>query len=137
DNALVRGACRHPISEAGLGASVERIGRLIGSVAADPKSYGKLAVVGPVSRDEFDRPVWGLEHAVPAGLDPTLERGGRRTYFFHPDSHLPMLIVASDESGAEAEYYRYDRLQQAVRLDDDDFDPDRLWGKAGTKTASR
>ncbi|MFO0929094.1 MAG: hypothetical protein U0736_19080 [Gemmataceae bacterium] len=41
-----------------------------------------------------------------------------------------MLLVACwDERGQEVEYYRYDRLQAGVRLDDSDFDPERLWGK--------
>ncbi|NBO93177.1 MAG: DUF1571 domain-containing protein [Planctomycetia bacterium] len=134
DNSLVRNACRHPIDEAGFAASVERIGRLIANVAQNPKTQGKLTVLGPLSREEFDKPVFALEHTLPAGLDPTLEQGGRRTYFFHPDHHLPMLITAQDHNGAEAEYYRYDRLQADVNLDDEDFDPDQLWGKPMTPT---
>jgi hypothetical protein len=137
DNVLVRGACRHPITEAGLAASVERIGRLITDAERDPRTHGKVSLLGPTNRGEFEKPVWGLEHALPAGLDPTLPRGGKRSYYFHPDSQLPMLITAYDETGAEVEYYRYDRLQPGVKLDDDDFDPDRLWGKSGTTTASR
>ena len=139
DNILVRNACRHPLEQAGLAASVERIGRLLANTQDDPKRHGTLKLVGPVARDEFEKPVWGLEHTMPPGLDPTLERGGKRTYFFHPETHLPMLITAFDERGNEAEYYFYDRLQRAVKLDDHDFDPDHLWGKPAesTTTASR
>ena len=65
--------------------------------------------------------------------DPSLPRGGRRYYFFHPDSQLPTLIVAKDDRGREVEYYFHDRLLSNVKLDDDDFDPDRLWSKAKAK----
>jgi hypothetical protein len=43
-----------------------------------------------------------------------------------------MLILAKDERGQEVEYYRYDRLQPGVKLDDADFDPDVLWAKKDT-----
>jgi hypothetical protein len=141
DNILVKSACRHPLEEAGLSASVDRIGRLLANTRDDPRRHGTLKLLGPVKRDEFEKAVWAIEHTLPAGLDSTLERGGKRTYFFHPDTHLPMLITAFDERGNEAEYYHYDRLQRAVKLDDHDFDPDHLWGKpaeaATTTTASR
>ena len=38
-------------------------------------------------------------------------------------------------SREEAEYYRFDRLQLGVKLDNADFDPDRLWPKRETKSA--
>jgi hypothetical protein len=39
------------------------------------------------------------------------------------------LLVTRDDRGQEVEYYHYDRLQFPVRLDDADFNPDRLWKK--------
>jgi hypothetical protein len=129
DNILVKSACRHPLEEAGLAASVERIGRILALSRDDPKRQGTVKLIGPVKRDEFEKPVWGLEHTLPPQADPTLERGGKRTYFFDPDTFLPTLITAYDERGIEVEYYFYDRLQRAVKLDDHDFDPDFLWGK--------
>ncbi|MFQ3592196.1 MAG: DUF1571 domain-containing protein [Gemmataceae bacterium] len=130
DNILVKNACRHPLEEAGLAASVERLGRILSQTRDDPKRYGRVKLIGPVKRNEFEQPVWGLEHTLPPGADPTLERGGKRTYYFDPDTHLPMLITAFDERGEEVEYYFYDRLQRAVKLDDYDFDPDHLWGRS-------
>lgn len=124
DSALVKTAARHPITEAGLAASVERIGRL---AAAEGK--GKVVVLGPLTRPEFERPVYALEHTLPPGADKTLEQGGKRTYYFHPENGLPMLVTAQDEADREVEYYRYDRLQAGVKLDDADFDPESLWGK--------
>ena len=34
-----------------------------------------------------------------------------------------------DDGGQEVEYYWFDRIQYPVRLDDDDFNPDKLRGK--------
>jgi hypothetical protein len=39
-----------------------------------------------------------------------------------------------DATGREVDYYCFDRFQFDVRLDDDDFNPDKLWGPpAGAK----
>jgi hypothetical protein len=92
---------------------------------------GRLSVLAGVKRPEFDQPVAAVEHVLPGGLDPSLPRGGRRTWFFDPEMKLPMLICTTDERGREAEYYRYDRLQYPVNLQDSDFDPDKLWSKPG------
>jgi hypothetical protein len=136
DNLLVRNACRHPITHAGIGASIERIGEVLAAQERGDRKLGSLTVLAPTERPEFGRPVHAIEHALPAGADPSLPKGGRRLYFFHPESGLPMLITTRDERNQEVEYYLYDRLQPKVLLDDADFDPDTLWGKpAGRNTA--
>ena len=38
-----------------------------------------------------------------------------------------MLVVTYDNRNQEVEYYLYDRLQTPVKLDGDDFNPDKLW----------
>lgn len=129
DSLLVRTACRHPITEAGLGASIERIAALIAATSKSDPRQGTLRLLGPANRAEFAKPAPALEHTLPPGLDPTLPRGGRRTYYFDPETDLPTLVTTRDDQGREVEYYLYDRLQPSVKLDDDDFDPDRLWGK--------
>ncbi len=129
DNALVKGAARHPISEAGIAACISRMERLLNDVQARGDKAGRLAVLGPMQRPEFDKPVLALEHTIPPKEDETLPLGGKRTYYFDPDTNLPMLVTAEDEKGREAEYYRSDRLLTDVKLDDADFDPDRLWGR--------
>jgi hypothetical protein len=101
------------------------------------RKHGSLQLIGPIRRAEFDSPVVGLEHQIPEGAEPSLPRGGKRTYFFHPDNSLPMLIIAHNERGQEVEYYRYDRLQPSVKLDDADFDPDKLWDKGKTTPKDR
>jgi hypothetical protein len=137
DSVLVRSACRHPITAAGFGACIERIGALIAAGEKGDSTRGSLRLVGPVNRPELEGAAYGLEHTLPPGLDSTLPRGGKRTYFFDPDTHLPMLILTRDDRDREAEYYRYDRLQPSVKLDDEDFDPDRLWGKPKAGPAPR
>lgn len=127
DNVLVRSASRHPITEAGIGASIDRIGSIVAAVERGDRRLGSLLVLGPINRPEFEKPVMGLEHTIPVGADPSMPRGGKRTYYFDPGSGLPMVIVGKDDRGQEVEYYRYDRLQPGVKLDDSDFDPDRLW----------
>jgi hypothetical protein len=129
DSVLVRSATRHPITEAGLGASISRLAALQTAVTRGDGRQGSLTVLGPARRDEFDRPVQALQHTLPAGLDPSLPKGGKRTYFFDPETSLPMLICTVDERGGDVEYYRYCWLQPSVKLDDADFDPEQLWGK--------
>jgi len=127
DGALVRAASPHPITELGIGAAIDKVGSVAAALDRGDSRQGSLSVVGPQRRGEFDRPAYGIEHRVPAGSDPMLTDGGRRTYYFDPVTSLPTVIQAVDNAGRELEYYHYDRLQLSVHLDDDDFDPDRLW----------
>jgi hypothetical protein len=130
DSIFVRNACRHPITEAGIGSSIERLGRLLDSIEHGDKRVGTLTLLGAQNRPEFSKPAWVIEHVLPpGGFDPSLPRGGRRLYAFDPDSKLPLLVTAVDDRGQEVEYYSYDRLQYPVKLDDDDFNPDKLWAK--------
>jgi hypothetical protein len=129
DSIFVRGASRHPVTEAGLGASIERLGRIIDMMDRGDPRKGTLADLGAIVRPEFVRPVPAIEHTLPPGLDPNLPRGGRCLYCFDPDSNLPVLISLRDERGQEVEYYFYDRLQFPVRLDDNDFNPDKVWAR--------
>lgn len=135
DSIFVKSACRHPITEAGLAASIDRIGRLLANVAANGTRAGSVDVIGPLRRPEFDKPVLALQHTIPPRFDPTLPQGGKRAYYFCPDSKLPMLVVAHDEKGREVEYYHYDRLLLGVKLDDADFDPERLWRKPDARAS--
>jgi hypothetical protein len=130
DSVLVRSATRHPITEAGIGASIERLAAMVTATERGDGRQGSLTLLGPAKRDEFDQPVQALRHTLPAGLDPSLPKGGQRTYYFDPETGLPMLICTVDERGQDAEYYRYCWLQPSVKLDDADFDPEQLWGKA-------
>jgi hypothetical protein len=133
DSIFVRMASRHPITEAGIGASVERLVALMDAIERGDNRRGTVVSLGNQERRDFDPPktLALIEHTFPAGVDPSLPRGGKRLYGFDPESHLPVLVTARDEKGQEVEYYRYDLLMYPVRLDNDDFDPDKLWGKPG------
>ena len=129
DSVLVRSATRHPIGEAGLGSSIERLATIQAAIRRGDSRQGSLTLLGPSKRTEFDQPVQALQHTLPAGLDPSLPRGGKRTFYFDPENGLPMLICTVDERGRDVEYYRYAWLQPSVKLDDADFDPEQLWAK--------
>jgi hypothetical protein len=129
DSILVRNASRHPITEAGVGATIDRLGQILAAVERGDKGHGTVLYLGMQNRPEFPAAVEAIETVIPAETEPALPRGGRRMIFFDRDSHLPVLIVTRDDRGQEVEYYRYDRFQLSVHLDNDDFDPDKMWKK--------
>jgi hypothetical protein len=133
DSILVRSACRHSITDAGIGDLVDRFGRLLDVVEKGDPCVGSLTYRGPVKRPEYAQSLESVEHVIPPGYDPNLPRGGKRWLMFDPQSGLPVLLITHDETGHEVEYYCYDRIQYPVKLMDDDFDPDKLWpAPAGT-----
>ena len=127
DNVFVRSASRHAITEAGVGVMIEKFGLALASQERGEKRSGPLAYVGAAKRPEYDTSLETAEHVIPPGVEPKLPRGGRRWLFFDPASHLPVLMITHDDKDHEVEYYCYDRLQYPVKLDDLDFDPDKLW----------
>jgi hypothetical protein len=68
-----------------------------------------------------------VKQIVAPKADPNMLAGGIRHWYFDATSHLPVLIVAYDEKRQEVEYYVHDRFEFPVRLDNDDFDPDKLF----------
>jgi hypothetical protein len=127
DNIFVRSASRHAITEAGIGVMIEKFGRALDAQERGEKKFGPLTYIGSSKRPEFDTPLETVDHLIPPGVEMQLPRGGRRWVFFDPVSHLPVLMITHDDKDHEVEYYCYDRLQYPVKLDDFDFDPDRLW----------
>jgi hypothetical protein len=130
DSPLVRSNSRHAITEAGIGASLDRLLGLYTAQERGDHRFGTLRAVGPQSRVEYPRAVDAIEHVIPPGVEAELPRGGRRLYFFDPDTNLPLLVLARDNQGQEVEYYRYDRLLQNVQLGDDDFNPSKVFPTA-------
>jgi hypothetical protein len=126
DNFLVRANSRYPITEAGIGVLIERFGRLLQGLEQGRSDQGPLKYLGLRQRPEFARPVEAVEQTIPVRGEPALPRGGRRFWFFDPDTRLPALIIALDDKGQEVEYYCYDQLQTVVSLGDDDFNPNWL-----------
>jgi hypothetical protein len=123
DNLFVRNASRHGITEAGIGNLIDKFGL----VTAASTDLASLKSLGLVKRPELETLVEAVEQIISPGKDPHLPRGGRRLWAFDPSWHLPVLVITHDETGHEVEFYCYDRIQYPVRLDDADFDPDRLW----------
>jgi hypothetical protein len=136
DSMMVRAASRHSITEAGIGASLEK---MEASIAAQERGETpRLLNLLPLQkRPEYPQPVEAFEQTIPLGGEPELPRGGRRLVCFDPEWHLPLLAITHDNQGQEVEYYRFDLLQTPVRLDDDDFNPDKLWANGDKKPAEK
>lgn len=129
DNVFVRSKSRHTITEAGIGSIVATFGRHLAAAEKDPTRINTLKYLGPVKRPECDTPMEGVEQIVLPGEEKILIKGGRRWFFFDPATGLPALLITHDQADHEVEYYCYDRIQFPVNLDDDDFNPDKVWGK--------
>jgi Protein of unknown function (DUF1571) len=130
DSSLVKSKSRYPITEAGLGSSIRKFGSLVEAVEKGDSRQGTLKYLGQVKRPEFEELVECVEQTVPPQSDPLLAGGGRRWWHFDTTHGLPVLVITHDETGREVEYYCNDRIQTPLRLDDDDFNPDKLWKKA-------
>jgi hypothetical protein len=129
DSLLVRSASRHSITDAGIGSLIDHFGRVVTSAAkADPRQT-TVGYLGALQRPEFNRPLEGVEQIILPGAEKDFPRGGRRWWFFDPALRLPVLVLAQDDRRQEVEYYCHDRFEFNVKLDDADFDPDKLWGK--------
>jgi hypothetical protein len=127
DSALARSASRHPITNAGIGHCVETLSAQLDAQEHGDRRQGTITVLPPQRRPEYAQPVETIQRDIPPGIEPELPRGGRRMFYFDPDWRLPMLVITYDDTGREVEYYRYDRMQAPLNLDDDDFNPDKLW----------
>lgn len=127
EDRLVKSKSRYPITNTGFGSVIERFGELVSAVEKNDPSVGQVKYLGKVKRPEFEQPVEAMHHIIPEKRDPLLPKGGQRWLYFDGGSGLPILTITHDPTG-EVEYYCFDHVQFPVRLDDDDFNPDR-WGK--------
>jgi hypothetical protein len=132
DSMMVRAASKYPITEAGIGNMIARFGRLLDAVQAGGSGVS-VKYLGPVQRPEYATPLEGVECTFPAGREPEIPDGGRRLVFFDSATHFPVVSLTYDQTGHEVDFYCFDRFQLDVKLDDDDFNPDKLWGTAGPK----
>ncbi len=134
DNFLVRSASRYPITDAGIGNVIDRFGQLLAAVEGGNYRGGSLRCLGRQQRNEFPEPVEAVEQVIAPGTEPPMPKGGKRLWFFDPRTRLPLLVIAYDpparrsqaSEGQEVEYYCYDRLQAPVKLDEDDFNPEKM-----------
>lgn len=128
DSILVRGRCRYPITEAGIGSLIDRFGQAVNY--RDRNGNGTLRSLGRQKRPEYEVPLEVVEQTIAPGTEAVMADGGQRFWYFDPANGLPVLVITKDRQGKQVEYYCYDRLQFPVKLDDADFDPAKLWGKA-------
>jgi hypothetical protein len=126
DNIFVRSASRHAIAEAGIGYLIDQFGALVEATKREG-GCGAATYLGAQRRSDVDVPLEAAEQIIAPGREPQLSHGGRRLWMFNPADGLPMLVITTDHTGHEVEYYCYDRLQYPLHLDDSDFDPDQLW----------
>jgi uncharacterized protein DUF1571 len=120
---------RYPITETGFGSLVERYGVIVANIEKGDPRDGTMKYLGRVKRPEFETKVEAVhQQGIPPNSDRRLPKGGQRWWFFDAAHGLPVLVVTHDPDG-EVEYYCHDHIQWPVRLDDDDFNPDRLWRK--------
>jgi len=131
DSMLVKAANpHHDITQAGMAHNIRDLCDIY-SAAKNPNSGVSARMLGPTQRPEAKEPMIGVEIKLPPGRDLDLPRGGSRHIFYCPQSKLPILYVSFDELGRDFNYHLFDRLQLDLKLDDEDFDPDKLWGKPG------
>jgi len=133
DSPLVKKASRTPITEAGIGPMIDRFGRVLDAADRGDFHLGRVTVLGVQERPDYGTPLLMVEERLPANADPDVPRGGRWLLGIHPEQHLPVLSVLYDNTGNEVDYYRFDRLQLDVHLNDTDFDP----GPMGRRAAPR
>ena len=128
DDARARARSRHPITSTGFASLIERFGVIVSAAEKADTSEGTAKYLGQVKRPEFDAPVEAVHQVLPPKSDPSLPRGGQRWWYFDATTALPVLLIAHDPDG-EVEYYCHEHIQGPIRLDDDDFNPDRVWRK--------
>jgi hypothetical protein len=127
DSPLVLSSSRHPIQRAGIGTLIESFGKLLSETDRNRQGQGPLKYLGLIQRPEFTHPCEAVEQTIVTGADPQSPRGGHRLWVFDPELKFPVLVITQDDTGHEVEYYCYDRFEFPVHLDEDDFNPDKLW----------
>jgi hypothetical protein len=126
DSMMVKSASRHDITDAGIGALIDHFAAAVEIAGSGETKRGSLTYLGAQTRPEFSTPHEAAEQLIPAGAESTLPRGGRRLWYFDPEHHLPVLVITYDDAKKEVEYYFYDRFQFPVKLDEDDFNPEKM-----------
>lgn len=131
DDPQVKAKARYSIRDAGFGRTVGALTAAVAKLEAGKVPADSIVFDGEVKRDEYPHPLVGVTHKLRPGDDPLLPTGGTRLYFFNmkkdaPGYGLPVLVIATDAAGKEAEYYLFEKVVSPAGLTDADFDPARL-----------
>ncbi|MDY3553628.1 DUF1571 domain-containing protein [Gemmata sp. JC717] len=131
DSAMVKEKSRYSIRDTGFGRHLTRLSDTVAKIDDGKLPADALTFHGPAKRDEYSYPLTAIAHNLRSGEDPILANGGTRTYFFDlkensPSRGLPVLIIATDGSGKENEYYLFENIKLPANLTDADFSPERL-----------
>jgi hypothetical protein len=134
DDPRVKEKARHSIRDTGFGRNLTILANTVAKIEAGKLPADALTFHGPVKRDEYPYPLTGVTHNLRAEDDPLFPKGGSRTFFFDlkekaPLYGLPVLIIATDSAGKEAEYYLFEKVKAPANLTDADFNPERLGKK--------
>jgi len=135
DSMLVKNKSRYPITDAGVGALIDRFGHLVQALERGEPRTGSAKYLGQLKRKEYEHKVEAVLQSIAPGAERLLPGGGQRLWCFDPEHALPVLIVTHDEMSREVEYYCHDRFEFSGRFTDDDFNPDKLWAKAPSRAA--
>ena len=74
-----------------------------------------------------------MDWIVPSDTRTSLSKGDWLFLTLSCYFHDLGLVITRDETDHEVEYYCYDHFQYPVKLDDDDFNPDKLWRREEKK----
>ena len=134
DSPIVKEKSRYSIREAGHGTPIKRLGSWIAKIEAGKIPAENFKYLGSVTRKEVDHPLTAIELKLRPGDDALMPRGGMRRWYFdtNPDSSacgFPVLIIATEPSGKEVEYYLIEKVRTNVKLTEMDFSPDRFGKK--------
>jgi hypothetical protein len=114
------------VHETGIGAMIDRFGRLVEAVDRGDEHIGTIRFMGTLNRPEFEATVEGVTHVIPPGIEEALPNGGQRLWCFDTTLRFPVLIVTLDNQGQEVEYYCFDRFLFTGPIADDEFNPANL-----------
>lgn len=133
NSSMAKGSTRYTIIDTGYGGAVMRYRKVVEDWQRGNLPQQNVKSLGLVMRSEFPVRQAAVEMTFPPGYDTHFPRGAKRLICFSLETGLPTVLTTWDESGLELEYYKFDRAIM-VPLDDNDFDPDRLWLPAVSKT---
>jgi hypothetical protein len=129
DSAVVKAISRQALADTGIGFHIDRFCAAVDAAEHGEAGAGTLTNQGVLRRADWDKPLEAVLQIIPAGGEPELPEGGERVWFFDLELHFPVLVVTHDPRGDEVEYYCFDQFTFPCQLPDQEFNPDKLWGR--------